>query len=337
MPASLKEISSLTGLSISTVSACLNGKAKELHINAQTCEKVLKIAAGLGYRPQAHARQLRAGGKANAIALIQPMGYGPRAFSVECLNGIHEELMQRDVPLVSGLVSDEMLMSSENMPRLLKEWLADGMLLNYIYRYPPELPRFLRSFKIPCVWMNANHEFDCVCPDDFNGAVLATESLLALGHKRVAFIAPSTSNHYSLKARTDGYMKVMREASLPACVSSYDPSNDRASFYLNWIASNTFRPSAIVTCYSEGDGVKMAALKLGIKVPEELSIISFLDSFRGHPDICVSYMRIPFYETGRSAVKLLLEKIANQGPPVPAQTIPYSAPNGATLAPPLSA
>ncbi len=326
----LKEISSITGVSSSIVSACLNGHEERRRIPGSTSDKVKKVAAELGYRPQAHAKLLRAGSRSGAIGLVQATGHRMNFLSHNCLRGMHEELLANDLPLISGTIPDDKLVSVESFPKILREWVADGLLINYLNRYPLEFIEILRKFRVPTIWMNVKHEVDCVHPDDFGGARTATESLLKLGHRRIAFLAFGNPSHYSYKDRLDGYLAALRSASSEPEIVSLGregpkklPSQNCIAAVRAWLSSRFDKPSAIITCYGEGDLVMAAALEMGIKVPEDLSIISFASVDADDPGILTSHMLIPFFELGRTSVRTLLEKMENPDSPIPAKTVPY--------------
>lgn len=75
----IKDISSATGLSVSTISRVLNGKAKQYRISKETQKKVLKIAQELNYVPNQVARNLKLG-KTKTVALIIPSLSNPFCF-----------------------------------------------------------------------------------------------------------------------------------------------------------------------------------------------------------------------------------------------------------------
>lgn len=72
--ASIKDISKLSGFSITTVSMVLNGRAEEFHISEKTKEKVLAVARKLNYKPNIHARNLRTK-QSNIVGLMAPSLY----------------------------------------------------------------------------------------------------------------------------------------------------------------------------------------------------------------------------------------------------------------------
>ncbi len=74
--ATIKDVASLAGVSTSTVSFVLNGKAKEMKVSDITAQKVMEAAAKLKYKPSSTARKLRSSTKERpTIALYWPMDH----------------------------------------------------------------------------------------------------------------------------------------------------------------------------------------------------------------------------------------------------------------------
>ena len=91
--------------------------------------------------------------------------------------------------------------------------MARGFLINYNSEIPPVLVNALRVQNIPSVWTNSRQtEAHCVFPDDFGAAREAAEHFIALGHRRIAYVAYSPEGHYSMMDRRSGYWAAMTEA-----------------------------------------------------------------------------------------------------------------------------
>jgi hypothetical protein len=52
------------------------------------------------------------------------------------------------------------------MPRLLREWMVDGLLVAFNLSTPPGMIETIRRHNIPSIWLNSDQEIDCVRPND---------------------------------------------------------------------------------------------------------------------------------------------------------------------------
>jgi LacI family transcriptional regulator len=207
----IAQIARQVGLGTSTVSHVLNGRGAELQIRATTQERVFEAARELGYRPNASARAMRSG-RFGSAALIQSAYrlYLPNGL----LFGLTEGLSQRNMRLTVAEAVDTHWECTADLPQVMRELSVDGLLINTLLNAPPSLLETVRASRVPAVWINLDQPEDCVFPDDFRGAQVATKHLLKLEHRNIAFIKAGPYEqeltHYSIAARRGGYEKAMK-------------------------------------------------------------------------------------------------------------------------------
>jgi LacI family transcriptional regulator len=323
-----KQVAEAAGVDRSTVSKVVNGASGSTRVSPATAKRVLQVARELNYRPNAAARAARKG-KFQAIGLVASTdrlrsAYGPY------LQGINAACRQHDLHLTIGEVEDEKLTSREHIPRLLREWMVDGLLISYMWGFPAILQDVIDQARVPSIWMNAKQDHDCVHPDEIQGFTLATQSLIDHGHRRIMYVGSSdTSRHYSVGDRVRAYSETMRSAGLTPWLSH---PNASAIYWVelfpqiqDWLRGED-RPTAIlVTGKDAYAGVHHAATAVGLRVPEDLSIIVCHDagtiSFMGQR---VSTLVLDAGAIGIQAVEMLREKIANPRRTFDPVAIPYS-------------
>lgn len=348
MSVTIKEIARKTGLSIPTVGNIL-GRSGSLY-SADTRQRVLSAAAELGYKPNSSARAIR-NGRFGCAALVLSRSRVHSYIPPHLLDGLDDELSAHNMHLTVSRLSDEQLTASDFIPKVLREHFADGMIVLYTHEIPAPMLELIRSHRTPAVWVNAKLDGDCVYPDDVNAAKLATEELIKLGHRRIAFVHLITRGdltgafeenrsrfHYSDADRANGYAAAMLDARLTPRVIFHDrfiAESDQLIVCRELLASAD-RPTAVLA-YSEGEGEAAigAALSLGLNVPRDLSVVVFAAGssyFVGHH---LSVVAIPTNEMGRRAVRMLLEKLKQPDVLCPPQSIKYGlGADGATIAPP---
>jgi len=250
------------------------------------------------------------------------------------LDGIYDEAAARNLHLIFARMSDDQLTSDRFTPKILRELMADGLLINYNANIPPGMIERIKRQGMPAVWINTRQPNDCVFPDDLLGGQRAAEHLLALGHRRIAFANWNGWGHYSADDRWEGVQTALRAAGLEPFLSS-----SAARFNLNEIetaldALDQIRAqgvTAVVTYASETARLLLdAALLRGMAIPKDLSIVNFTDKTDFMLGLRLDAMYLPEYAIGCAAVQTLLQKIADGTYKAAPQAIPYEIQIGQT-------
>jgi LacI family transcriptional regulator len=334
------------GLSRATVTHVLNGRAAQQRISAETQRRVLEVARDLGYRANASARAIRAGRFGN-IALIQSLAgqYLPH----ELLNGLTKAIADKDMHLVLTQVTDIAVDDESYLPYTMRELSVDGVLINrHVGISPPFLER-IHKLRIPAIFLNVRQEFDCIYPDDVMGGRMAAEYLLHLGHERIVYADTEAEEdpHHSKQDRRAGYEQTMATAGKipqvhlfprlpynwwrPSGSLSHDPRIESARGLL----TGAHCPSAVIA-YEIGEAMAVlhAAHSLGLRIPQDLSIILFHNRRDDRYFLPFHTISNVMTEVGTGAVAMLLEKIETPETVLPAQVVPVVLLEGATCLPP---
>ena len=332
----LYEIAEACKVSQPTVSRILNGSTR--HSDA-TRERVLSTADRMGYRVNTAARNT-ASGRFNAFALLLSEDQAYSLLPGNLLAGVQTQMHQFNLSLIVETFSDAALTDPNRVPRLLKQLSSDGLLVNYNAHIPAAMVELIGRYQLPAVWLNSRHEHDCIYPDDRAAGETATQKLLDLGHRRVAFldfITPNRPNeaHYSGLDRFAGYAAAMKTGGL----KSRRIGNQHTLHHGGMIESlvevlrSEDRPTAVV-CYSntEARGVVLAATACGLRVPADLSLVTFGAQPIEDVGPRVSFMRLPHEVMGRRAVEMLQHRINHPGDPLPPEPVPFTFGQGQTLA-----
>ena len=320
--ATVRDVAVAAGVSLRTVCRALNGTPAPLR--DETRDRVLAAARKLGYRPNAAAKAVRRG-RSGGIALLLSSDLKRSYLPEALLDGMQEELRAHDLHMTVAAVPDPQLTDEAVVPKFLRQWMADGLLVNYTVRVPPALASLIEHLRIPAVWINIRRPADCVYADEFAAARRLTEYLLRLGHRRIAYVdyhsdlsAPKDW-HYSTTDRCRGYERAMAKAGLKACVLRQDgmlPVRRKIEAAAAFLRSPK-RPTAVIA-YSPGCTalpVHLAAVAhCGLRVPEDLSLTTFSPSEADDVGVAMTKMLLPEREMGREAVAMLLRKIRRPGP-----------------------
>lgn len=337
------QIAEACGVSQPTVSRILGcGEAAARHHPA-TRRRVMAAAKRMGYRPNAAARAIDRG-RFGAIALLM----GTRSYLSDLpqtlLGGVADAADAADYTLSVVRLTDDQLDGRAPMPRLLRESSTDGLLVDFTHRVPVKLEQLIERHRIASVWLNIKRGRDCVRPDDLEAGHRAGELLLGLGHRRIAwtqvsYAADDAGAHYSVHDRATGLGEAVAAGGgqLQRIERGGEgETTDDAGSLQHWIARlrRADRPTAAV-CYGEGlaSRVCVAAVHAGLRVPEDLSVVSFSDTVSDAAGPVLTTMLVPQRAMGAAAVRMLHERIEQPTKHLPERTVAFEFERGTTVAP----
>lgn len=333
--ATIRDVAKFAGVGIGTVSRVINDSPS---VSEATRNKVLSAIEALDYSPNPMARRLSLG-KTLTIAVIAPFFTRPAV--VERLRGIERILAESEYDLMVFNVETPSRRQTllRDIPRRER---IDGLIIISLSLNDDDVDRLLRAGH-PTVLIDVmNPNFSKVTIDDVAGGRRATEHLLELGHERIAFLsdyADDTFDFTSNRDRLTGYTDALRCAGIePRSEYRADGIHSRASAFVNTrrLLSLPERPTAI---FASSDtlaiGALEAAQEMGIRVPEELSVIGY-DDIEIAEYLRLTTIRQSLYESGIKGGELLLEEIATHPESAHSVVLPTELVVRDTTAPPMS-
>jgi len=325
----LNDIAKRVGVSKVTASAVLNNVGANTKVSDATRQRIMAAAEEMGYRPNSSARSMRTG-KFDCVGLVLSTKSSRSTLQRYTLNGINDALAERNYHLTMGTAPDEMLASEENVPKMLRQWMVDGLLINYSFGAPERMAKHIQEHLIPSVWINGSNEADTVSPDDRSAAREITSRLAELGHRRIVYCGydfqDETDLHYSVEARKQGYSEAMQAAGLDTAFERVrlDQDGRTNEAEIRQQIGVTDRPTAVVTYWpSVANVVMRQALEMGLRIPEDITIVTFSDVWVKAEGLPINTCLIPSYEIGYQAVKMLWEKIADPTQAQTSVTVPF--------------
>lgn len=270
----IAEVARLAGVSKSTASRALSGGG---YVADETRRRVRDAAESLGYVPTTSAVSL-ATGRTNAIALVVPKVN--RWYFGSIIEGVERTLIPRGYDLTLYVAEPD----SRDRESLYSHFLArkrfDGVIAVALEPDDIDVAR-LRSFGKPTVCIG--NELDGVATlgvDNVAIGRLITQHLLALGHRDVAFLGAKLANEQPARDiidRQTGYAGAMATAGLTSTARASASTltiTDGYAAAVSLLADAETRPTAIVAACDEiAIGAIIAARRLGMAVPAELSVV----------------------------------------------------------------
>lgn len=303
----LEEIGKLSGVSRATVSRVINNYP---HIRPEIRERVQTIIDQTGYKPNVVARTL-VSNRSNIIGLIIP-SVVQQVFSdpyfPTLISGIARGCNANN--LVLSLYLFDSLEDERNLfQAIIGTGLIDGLIVTTARRNQ-EMFDTLQESGFPVVFVGEPDDIaktTFIDIDNITGGYTAAQYLLELGHRRIAII--STHINRSGESRLEGYRKALHEYGVPFddhLVAYGDFSLD--SGYSAMQSLIPHQPSAVfVTNDLMALGSLRALREAGLRVPEDVSVVSFDDlSPATQADPQLTTIRQPVQQTGKDAVTMLL-------------------------------
>lgn len=273
--AGIEDVARLAGVSTATVSRALSGKDV---VSEKSRAKVEAAALELGY-VASHSAYTLATGRNRNIGVVMP--YVDRWFFSAALEAIESTLIENGYDLTLYNLSG----GEEQRSRIFNEFLlrqrVDAVLTVAVHPNEIELEQ-LNKMKKPIIAIGGQvHGARSLAMNDHDAGKLATEHLLSLGHIRVANISGvmgSDPEFDQANKRKEGYLEAMHEAGLETrtnwLVETDYTSAGAYKVSKQMLGDPKNAPTAIF-CNSDemGFGAIMAAKDLGMRVPEDISVI----------------------------------------------------------------
>ena len=305
----INDIAVRTGLSITTVSRVLNGKAEQYRIGKKSQEKIREAAKELNYIPNQYAANLRTG-KSNTIALIVPSLENP--FFAGIASKINAEVRKYGYTTIIGDSNENQDIEETELHHLISRNI-EGLIIVPCGDHWEHI-KSLYDKGLPVVCIDRYFEdldLPYVSTDNYDGAYSATKYLIDNGHVSVACIQgvqQSTPN----KLRVKGFTDAMREAGLDNyIVAGDDFSTQNGYLETKILLQQKSRPTAI---FSLSNMIAMGCIKAlreeKVRIPEDISLITFDDhpylDFLATPLTCIAQ---PVGDISKIAIKFLFSRI----------------------------
>ena len=283
-----------------------------------TRERVLQAIEELDYRPSTAARGLTSG-RWHAVGVVAPFFTSPSA--VERLSGVAERLAESEYSLVMHDV-ETLEQRAEALTAFARPDRVDGLLVISLPLADDEYAA-LEHDDFPIVMIDvrdASHPDLAI--DDVHGGRLATEHLLAAGHRadrlRRRRARPARSASRPASTAGAGYLRALRGAGHRAADGAAAARAARprrgAARWPTGCSTSCDPPTAIFAASDmQAVGVIEAVRARGLRVPDDVAVIGF-DDIELAEIVGLTTVRQPLRESGRRGAELLLARLEDREP-----------------------
>jgi DNA-binding LacI/PurR family transcriptional regulator len=314
--ARIADVAREAGVSKAAVSFAFNSPGR---LAVETAERIRRVAEELGYRPHPVARMLTAGSTAT-IGILSP-----QALSQVFANPFFP-LFAEGVATVTDDRGFGVLFISPlhgSLERALDRATVDGVIVIGLDESHPEMESVRRA-AVPVVLVDAAGwpEHGAIEIDDTAGALAAARHLLELGHRDLVVLTMEPSEGQDDAAsvmgrRMRGYRMALEEYNVelgPGRVIVGPATFEAGEAALLRAWQDGLRPTGILSMSdAAAAGALQAARQLGLRVPDDLSVVGFDDlPLTRFTDPPLTTVHQPVRRKGEEAARMLLAALGRE-------------------------
>lgn len=339
----LADVAAASGVSVTTASLVLTGRARELRISAEAERRVRTTAHELGYRRNVLTTGPR-GGRSQTIGFVSD-SVTSSGWAADMIKGAVDAAYRHGFMLFVGESGGDPLVE-RTLVDAMRDRRADGVVIASTHTRAVVVPDCLTD--VPAVLLNATSAtavaVPAVLPDEVQAGRSAARLLVEAGHDRdIHLIGAGASRHDSppqsiaAAERLRGLREVFAEADVEVAGARWCPKwTPEHGFAATAALLSEHRPKALV-CLNDhlAFGAYQALAEAGLSVPEDVSVIGFED----HP--VASWMRprlttvaLPHHELGAWAVRVLVEMVVRRARTPMIHRVPMPVREGGSVAAP---
>ncbi|MBO0904711.1 LacI family DNA-binding transcriptional regulator [Jiella sonneratiae] len=306
----IRAVAKRAGVSTATVSRSLNNPAS---VSPELRAKISAIIEEIGYIPDASARALSSRRTRTIGAIVPTID---NAMFAQGLQALQSFLAQRDYLLLLATNEYDLEVELQQARNLVSRGV-DGLILRGD-KHSEELRRLLDAQAIPFVNVGVyepDKPYPSIGVDNARAGRRVTRHLIDLGHRRVGIVAAMQRNNDRAQARLAGILAELSEhdATPPeAWMLQVNYKLDDARQAARTLLSQPHRPTAVV-CGNDviAYGVMLEALKLGLAVPGDVSVVGFDDlEWSRHLSPSLTTIHMPTDEIWVRAGEYLVQTLA---------------------------
>ena len=331
----LKDIAQLIGVSVMTVSKALRD---EPDVSAATKARIKALARQMGYVPDSSAQGLRTK-TTKFFGLIIP----------SITNPVYARIVMAIEERAHELGYDVLFAHSLNKPEreelCLRRFLArrvEGLFISPVYRFEAEARIYqeILTSKIPTVLLGPPaafcKSFVSVEIEEQLASYVATQHLISLGHKRIAYLTGPPVAPWSHE-RFEGYRRALREAGLGVddklVFQSGSTIEDGTNAALQILNEGCQATAVQAVSDLVAIGCANALLSQGLRIPDDISIVGFGNILTSeHFRVPLTTVRQPKFRMGIAAVEMMMSLI--RGESVQSKRLPAELVERKSSAPP---
>ncbi|MEA4889641.1 MAG: LacI family DNA-binding transcriptional regulator [Clostridiaceae bacterium] len=306
----LKDIATIAGVSISTVSKALNNSSE---IKKETKANIIRIARDLNYDLGVTQTEFSTK-KSCSIGVICPEVNSN--YYTQLISSIGDRIAKRSYSYTVA-VTDFKPEKEEHYLEFFGNQGVDGIVLITENKDIQNIVGGIKDiWNIPLVLItteNETNDYDCIRIDDYHGAITGIEYLMRLGHKKIGYIGDNLTEE-----RLKAYREVLIKNDIPIIDEYISISTLRFEECgyqgMKTILQGSSRPTAVFAAYDDiAIGAMRAITEQGLSIPEDISVIG-MDNVTVCPYLYKGLTTVsnPIKEMAAVSISILSRKIEDK-------------------------
>ncbi len=321
-PKTIKDVAAKAGVSIAAVSKVLHGSGTTVRVGTQTAERIQKAAKDLNYRPNRHARSLRLNRSYTVGLIFHGIdNLSKQLFKVHVLDGVHDAVIPAGYDVI--LLHD--LSRGPGYSQFVDGDRFDGLIWARLSSFE-QFSGIVQQVKSPMVALSTPSRpglplVPKLCCNNRQGMDLLIDHLWKLGHRQYAYLTESyLAEMMEPMDREEGFCEAVGRRGGDFEIVRF---NDAASEVYRWMEQGRY-PGAVIGWNEDTAGyVLESALKLGIQVPNEISVAGFDSTwYCDTTSPRLTSVRQPILQMATDAAAILLALIEGEAAPVLERSYP---------------
>jgi len=304
----VSDVARLAGVGTTTVSRVINGGER---VSPETFAAVTRAIGELDFVPNMAARVLK-GEQSKTIGLIVPSIADP--FFANCAEVVQTIARSYGCLVAVCVTGNEASLELENIDSLCRR--VDGILIAPSNSSSKSLNARLSSLSIPVVYFDqplSGTHISGVMTNNYESSRAITNHLLQHGYERILCIG-GEADFYTMRERIRGYTGAMKAAKKALSVDTAPhirSKEETAEVLIRHLAGR--RPPQAIYCLKNTTTIHTYDIlqQLGVRVPQQVALAGhddFLLASSLRPSVTV--VRQPVEEIGRTAARLLFERLS---------------------------
>lgn len=299
----IKEVAAKSGVGIGTVSRVLNNSKQ---ISEETRRRVLKVIDELHYVPNSAGKRLSQN-KSYVLAILVPVVNHP--FFAQLIAEFELAADKRGYSLLVASSQHRIEKEYEILKRLAQNE-ADGAL--FVTHYEHNESDF-RNLAIVSIDRHLGKNIPIVTTNNYDGTRQGVEYLIEKGCKKIAFIGTKPSEASEVILREKAYRDLMKEKGLEQIVINKNVKHGEESLLIDELFANYKGIDGIfVSGCILANNLKKRLDEKGIKVPEEVQVVSYDGEFFSTSNKKMTTLSQPIDLMAKRCVDLLIKLINNE-------------------------
>ena len=333
MAVTLKDVAARAGVSTATVARVIHENG---YVSAPTRERVFVAIRESGYRLNAVAQGLRRQRTMTLGHIIH--GMLPNPFFAEVAIGVEHAAAEEGFNVLLFNSRDDISRERAGVETLLAR-RVDGIIFTTALH--ADNVRLALEADVPAVEVEKPlcDEAASVVVDNYTGVRAALTHLLELGHREIGYIgepvnvlsgAPDRRVDRVVQERFDGYADSLKSAGVPLDDSRivlgdyvHDPGWRDVRTGADYMRRLLDQAPGITAVFAASDvlaaGSLQALYERHARVPDQMSLVGFDDTFAKHLAPPLTTVRQPMFEMGAAAANLAIRALSESRPPTPAR------------------